>query len=201
MITPAPFTSLQDIVSAMTTPAERARLAMFDEGDVLVKACVKETIRQCGFETQEQLLKALGQELGYGRRSLYDRLKVSKTFTDPEERDLPLSWGVFLEASRWNNPHYWIRRAADEGMSKDALKTIAGHEMGKRTKTTKLVQVLRAADSISEWDGTGWILRLKGQHDQLRHGMALQTNAFTEVQDDAHSGETVEIEEMANNGG
>jgi len=181
------FDSLQAVADALRTAAEYERMALFVQGDVLLAACEPDSRAALGYATQEELLADLGAETGMSRRTVFNRMKVSRTFPHgTPERDYPLLWGVFLAAAGTDDPALWVARASDESLSASALTDTYRLETGKRVQERTVEKVLSTVNMRVVWFGGSLALMPVdgGALGVLRDGDRVQVSAWREVEQD-----------------
>jgi len=123
------YHTLEDVISDYVSSEQAEADAKHQQGDVLAAATAPDVLATIGV-TQSDLIMTLASTTGRRRTTLYRRLKVARTFA-PDQRLPNLSWEHHAAASETDQPHAWLARANDEGLSvrklKEAIRAAGGN--------------------------------------------------------------------------
>jgi hypothetical protein len=139
------FHTLDDFLGVFVQATQYEGLAKFSQGDLLHKACEPDTLTRMGYGTQDALLLDVARAVGREKRTMWKRLQVSRVFA-PDERNSRVSWECHWLATTTNDPHYWLKRAADMEMTVSQLK-LAIKAAGGEPDKGETVFVCKAADA------------------------------------------------------
>jgi hypothetical protein len=183
------YKTLEELASSLSFTLEHETASKFAQGDVLLAACEPGQLEAVGMESQEAMLKTLGKMTGLKRRTAFNRMSVSRAFSDDESRAVKVLYAVFLAAAATDDPHGWLCKAADEGLSGTALRDEYAFATGlEATDAVELERVLRAATVRVMWLGGRKILMFVDKDDEqaLNNGDVLQVNGYREKVQEMH---------------
>jgi hypothetical protein len=142
--------TLNDLESVLIELATAESAALFAQGDALVLACEPETRARLGMASDAAVLEFAGSAIGRGRRTMYNRLKVARTFA-PDERIETLTWSTHLTAANSSSPHLWLQRAAAEQWTHTQLDAAIAAAREGDPDETETVIIVRARQAVVHW--------------------------------------------------
>ncbi len=147
------FKTFDDIVGTLVQATQFEDQSKFLQGDVLLAAVDPDVLARFRMD-QESMLKQLGVAVGRGRRTMYKRLQVARTFA-PDERNPRVSWECHAVCANTPDPLGWLQHAADQELSVDQLRAAIKAAGDKQPNEIDLIYLWRAADAeiVSFVDG------------------------------------------------
>ena len=156
------YTTLADVVGAMTAFVAHEGQTYWAQGDTLVQAVddLRTLARARGEKFSiQQLWDALESELGVSRRTFYNRYRTSLIFPDSVRiSEGNISWThhcyaaqtvVVAQPDTWATAHDWLDYAVKGNKSADALKDDIATNKGEKHKADTVYLLKRVNACVS----------------------------------------------------
>lgn len=131
------YTTIDDLVGALSTAIADETSNLFQQGDILVEGVndLQMAAKTAGERfSLSGLFRDIEAQLGYGRRTFFNRYRTSAVFPDAKRvTDGDVSWSHYCYAAQaasvtkpetYHRADEWLDRAMKDGLTATALKDV-----------------------------------------------------------------------------